>query len=190
MDYLRRLDEFIDQIQALQKDALRNYLALTIGAVFIFMSGMVYISMQKSSAIVAEIKDINTMMDKSASLIEEYERLESEEKSLTDLLEKHEDFSSLKSYFEQFCRKHNLKPEQGWAETAETIETDESNRFEEEQAVAIFRRLQTKDMVGIIEKIENDPLLTSKEIVIDREGKTISLTITVAVKKFKKVLED
>ena len=175
---------------SLPEDFARKYIAIAMALTLVGLcAGLYYIQTQTSQSI-RSITQARALASKTDELISSYNAVTQEEDTLADRLLKNTDYSSLKSYFERFCQARKTTPESGWAETTETKEISGSDRFEEEQLTAQFKKIALKDLVQTIDAIEKDELLHLKEVAIDKSDGNLSVKMTIAAKRFKRMVEE
>lgn len=177
-------------IATLPQEESRKYLSISLLVVLMFVGGTFYYLQTKSAQLIKSIVQARQLASRTDELIDRYVEVTREEDLLAGLLEKRNDYNNLRSYFERFCQQNKISPEAGWAETTQTLEIAGSDRFEEEQLTATFKKQKTRDIVVLIQTLEKDELLNLKELEIEKATDSLTAKITIAAKKFKKVLEE
>jgi hypothetical protein len=179
-DYIGTL---VAYIQNIPKDVLQTRFLILLGTTLAIIIGGTFYIRTTSTALVTQIKNLQKQAKKARDLSSEFQKLEAQEAELAELMQDNTSFGSLKSYFEQFIKQHSLAPEAGWAETATTSDSM-NDKFEEEQLTATFKSLNTQKLVELIQKLSEDRMMHIGEISVNREGKSITLTVILAAKKF------
>lgn len=182
MKKLEPLLQIIAHIQSLNKQDWQKQLAATIAAVFLFFAGVIYFIYQKSDTQITQIRELYKLKTKSEDLLDQYQQIAQEENRITALLEKHKDFT-IKSYFEKFVKDNGLTPEPAWGDSYEITPVAGSEKFEEERIVPSFKKLNTQNLIALLDKLERDLLLCLTQVTITRENDTLTATITITAKK-------
>ena len=174
----------------LPEDMVRKYIAALISITLLGLSSGIYYIHTQTSLHIKSITQARALASKTDELISSYNAVTQEEDNLADLLNKKTDYSNLNSYFERFCQDRKITPESGWAETTEIKEISGSDRFEEEQLTANFKKITLKEAICTIDAIERDELLHLKEVVLDKSDGSLSIKMTLAAKRFKRTVEE
>ncbi len=182
---MKIFDQAITYITSLTDKDFQKQLIALLSIVSIVVCGIVFFVYRKSSTKISHIKQIHKLAQKAAVVLSNNARIEKEEKRIEKILIENKDFN-IKSYFEQFCREHDITPEPGWDTTTNPIETNE--KFDEVLLPATFKNQTTKTLAPLLEDLDKKEIVYIKELTIKKEEDTITFDLTIATKKPRRVL--
>jgi hypothetical protein len=184
---MRYLDQIVTYITQLSAKDFQKQLIIVISVITISIVGIMYYVYQQGSARVRQIKQLGQLTQKVATVLADNARIQKEEDRIQELLVKNKDFN-IKSYFEQFCREHNVVPEPNWDTTINPIEGNE--KFEEVILPATFKNQNTKKLVGLLDVLDKNDIVYLQELAINKEKQLINVDLTIATKRLRRVLEE
>ncbi|MFH1831918.1 MAG: hypothetical protein ABH827_03900 [bacterium] len=178
MEFISKL---ADTIHYLSKKDFQRYLGIFLAGVGVIVIGIVYYIYSQNNELMMHFKKIEKLSDKALILRQQFEKIQTEEVRLADLLAQNKDFS-LNSYFETFYKRQNIKPEDGWRESPNVI----NSKFDEMELSATFKDQTTEKMVKILEEIDKTKIVYVKKVHIKTEkNKRITFDITLSTLKEK-----
>lgn len=182
------LDQAITTLTSLDRKKFNLYLGIVLGMVTLMAAGVVYWMYQKRSAQIQELATLHEQTKKIDRIVENSDYVSAEEERIQGLLEENKGFS-IKTYFEQFCREHEVTPEQGWDTESRSLEGNEA--FDEVMLSAMFKNQTTQSLVTLLTSLNYNEIVYIKELEVKNEGnRAISFTLTIATKKRKQFWED
>lgn len=185
MEFLAQL---ITSISALDRKKLHLYLGICLSLASFCTLGLWYTLHARRSSQIEALKQLHDQAQKNDILIAKSEHIKKEEDRIQLLLEENRGFS-IKTYFEEFCREHNLQAEAGWGSESRSIEGNET--FDEVLLSATFAKQTTQSLVALLSSLDNNEIVYIKELEIKKEGKShVGCSLTIATKKRKQFWDE
>lgn len=181
------LDQIIIYIERLDQKKFLQQAGIFLACITLVTGGIVYLIETKRNTEIANLKELSELSQKSAKVIRESEKIKLEEERVRALLDDNKNFS-IKTYFEQFCRAHEITPEAGW--DTETRSIDGNDMFDEILLPAVFKNQTMEHLVTILNDLDENEIVYIKELEIKNAEQNITFTLTIATKKQKGFWED
>jgi hypothetical protein len=178
---MEALIKYVDYLQNLPHKKFKQYLLIALCSVIACAGMVIYWIHHKKAELIMHMLTSRKLAEKSIAIIADNRKMIIEEQRIRDILEKNKNFS-MKSFFEQFCHKNNINPELGWEAHIEPI----NDRFDETVLTATFKDQTSKDLVNILAALEQQDIVSIKELRIHNQGnRKITIDITLSSKRFK-----
>ncbi len=184
MEFLGNAAEYILSLDSRQ---FMQHIGVFLGFCLLSGGGAVYYIYTLRSGYIEELKQLHVTTVKSRKIISDYEIVQNEEERVRGLLDDNKTFN-MKSYFEQFCKQNNINPEFGWDTDSRSIEGNDA--FDEIILQAQFNNQTTEKLVSVLNNLDKNEIVYTKELEILREEKTISFTLTIATRKHKRFWDE
>ena len=182
---MKALINLVSNIQSLNKKDFEKYLIIFLIFISLLIGGITYFIYSKSVDLVSHIKKNEKELAHIARIINDNKKIEAQEEHLKKLAEENKNFN-IKVFFEEFCKKQNIKPEPGWFENYKSNNIEGNEKFQEDLITATFKSFTMQNLVTILDSLKKEEIIFVKELVIrSEENKKISFDITLGAMKEK-----
>ncbi len=174
------INQTITFLGKLSKKDFEKFLGAALLGIALIAGSMIYIIRSKSEGLAITMTNLRSLARKVSYITQEYQTIQFQKKKLQDLLAKGktEEFE-IKSYFENFTRTNDVKPESDW----NVITTPFPNNvlLEELSLKATFNNITMKKLVELLSELEKKEIVYIRDIKLSRkQGQTISCELTIA----------
>jgi len=156
-----------------------QYMGGFLGILLILSGLLVFYYYRSTNALIKKIKRINTQREQAQEILGRTKSVVQQRQEVDTLLEEDTDFK-IGGYFKEVLSKLGLTQKEKM-ETTQTVEREDN--YIEQSLNAKFVDMNMKDLTVLLEEIESNPRIYSRELEIKRSEKTpgtIDVTLVIA----------
>ena len=182
MEALDRLKSFIEGSE--ERDFYK-YLIIALGVTTLLIGGIIVYYYSNVVGLKKKIKDINDFRVETKEILNKNALVEQQRNEVNDMLKEHRDFR-IDQYFEE-----KLIPKLQLADKKKiytTTQEDRDTEYRERSLNAKFTDMDTKQVCELLNEIEQNTLIYTKELEITKSKKqppTLEVNLTIATLELK-----
>jgi hypothetical protein len=177
MEILEKIRTFI---QELDEKEFRTYLIATLSAIFIVLIFFVAFYLKRISTLKKQITYVNEKREEVKTILDKTEVVDQEQQKIDTLLGEKTDFK-IQGYFDDTLKKLNL--------TYQSIagsKGDKDATYREVVLKASFDDLTMKKLCDLLEELEKNRLVYTKELEITKSKKTKAIDVALTIATLQK----
>ncbi|HVW99634.1 MAG TPA: hypothetical protein VHA52_04210 [Candidatus Babeliaceae bacterium] len=175
MAVLKRVRDFI---VVLDRRQFYRYLAIAIG-IFLILLGIVgYIHYRKIGTLERKLRRINQQRDEARTILQEHAMVKQQQADVDSILEKDRDFRLVK-YFLSLVDQLSLR--QNLTQDPIPMSEDLNNGYTEVRIPATFTNLNMKQVVELLQEIDKNDRVYTKELSLIKSSKSPTLDVTLII---------
>lgn len=168
----------IDFIKNIDTKQFYRYLFLFLGIFLGLLALILYIHFSSVSTLRKKIKRINTQREITRQILEQHEQVIQQKIRVDEILEKDKNFK-IKQYVPQVIQSLNLTAYN--TKIGEVIDDDLNNGYREERLDAYFGGMSMKNIVDLLDALEKNERVYTKELSITKSPKGPLLDVTLVI---------
>jgi hypothetical protein len=176
MEFFKKIVAYIQQLS--QKN-FYTYSGIYVGGVVILSLLLILRYYSNSQYLIEQNNNINDQRERVQQLLTDAQQVQKQKTEVNKMIEQDEDFNIL-AYFQTTLAKLGLNKHLG---TIANTRTDREDNYTEEEAKAQLSDLTMKQLTELLQEIEQNKRIYSKELEIVKSKKrqnTIEISITIA----------
>ncbi len=176
---MEALDRIQNTLNSLDTKKFYQYLAVSLGIIALLAGGIVFQYYRSMSVLKKRVKRVNQYRLQAQEILERAQEVVEQREEVDELLAKDTDFK-IGGYFKNVLAKLQLAQKEKM-ETTQTLEREDE--YIEHSLSAKFVDMNMKDLTLLLEEIEGNPRIYTRELEIKRSEKTpgtIDVTLVIA----------
>lgn len=179
--------DVLNFVQNLERKKFYNYLAIFFVIFCLIIAGIIFFQYRKTSKSEERLQKINQSRGRAQTILKSHAFVKEQQKRVKEILEKDQKEFIITEFFDDVVKNLGLSAKR--KESAGVAEVSLNNGYKEEQLPSSFKDMNMRDVVRLLNEIEQKERVYVKKVELLKSPKGRSLEVNLVIATLRPKVE-